>query len=84
MAKEYRIYIDDGGGALPVRWAPVFDTLKEAEDWVNKDHDWDGRVEIEEIEYDECVCTGCMERQLYSRFYCQECFDQNCEEEENH
>jgi hypothetical protein len=53
MAKEYHIYIDDGGGSLPVRWAPVFDTLKEAEDWVNNSDDWEGRVDIEEFEGDD-------------------------------
>lgn len=35
-------------------------------------------------ELEECVCSGCMEPAKYSRFYCQECFDQNCKEEENH
>ena len=84
MIKEYHIYIDDGGGSLPVRWAPVFDTLKEAEEWVATSDDWEGRVEIEEVEYEECACNGCMEKATYSTFYCQECFDQSCEEGENH
>jgi hypothetical protein len=84
MIKEYRIYVNDGGGSLPVMWAPIFDTLEEAQAWVNKDHGWEGRVDVEEFEYEECACKGCMEKVDYSSFYCQECFDQNCEEEENH
>lgn len=32
----------------------------------------------------ECKCTGCMEEEIYARGYCQECWDQNCEEDENH
>lgn len=43
----WRVYIDYGSGYgwVPVNWAPVFDTLDEANRWISGDHDWEARVE---------------------------------------
>jgi hypothetical protein len=53
----WRVYIDYGSGYgwVPVNWAPVFDTLDEANKWISGDHDWEARVEAfqEEEETDE-------------------------------
>lgn len=38
---------------VPVNWAPMFDTEKEANDWIAEVNDWDGRVEAFEIEMEE-------------------------------
>jgi len=53
----WRIYVNygEGYGWVPVNWAPVFDTEKEANEWINDDHDWESPVEAieEEVEEDE-------------------------------
>jgi hypothetical protein len=28
--------------------------------------------------FTECACWGCVEENLYSRMYCQDCFDMGC------
>lgn len=33
----------------------------------------------------ECKCSGCMETEnILANGWCEECFDQNCAEDENH
>jgi len=46
------IYYPDTGW-VPVRWAPNFDTREEAEEWMKEDHDWDGQVQVVEIEEED-------------------------------
>lgn len=32
----------------------------------------------------ECKCTGCAETDIYTKGYCEECFDQGCDDKEIH
>jgi hypothetical protein len=53
----WRVYVDYGSGYgwVPVRWAPLFDTQEEANEWISGDHDWESPVRAfdEEIEEEE-------------------------------
>jgi hypothetical protein len=33
-------------GGYTVGWAPRFETRREAEEWMNEDHDWEERTEV--------------------------------------
>jgi len=35
-------------------------------------------IDINDETMTECACVNCMEEELYSRLYCQECFDLAC------
>ncbi len=58
MSKSvWNIYVDygEGYGWVPVRWAPAFETLAEAQEWISGDHDWESPVRAfqDEVEDDE-------------------------------
>lgn len=50
---RYGIEINDGGGWLPVDWAPYFDTEAEAQAWLEGDHEWDGYTQTYSFEVEE-------------------------------
>jgi hypothetical protein len=46
----FAIYTSSGDRVL---WAPIFDTMAEAETWMNGDHDWEERMEIVQLPEDD-------------------------------
>ena len=53
--KLWRIYVNygEGYGWVPVNWSPIFDTEEEANEWMNKDYDWESPVRVDWFEVDE-------------------------------
>jgi hypothetical protein len=60
---ENKFFIVTGG--YTVSWAPRFDTRREAELWMNEDHGWEERTEVE-FEGDSAhhTCSKCGARAL--------------------